>query len=71
MIRLEALALFDRDNAVLSDFLNRVRDQSADFRVVARNAGDAGDLLLVALHFDSHLLQFGNSRVNSGLDAFF
>ena len=66
--RLEALRLFDRDDAVLADLLHRLGDQIADLLVVVRGDGaDLGDLLL-ALGRDAHLLELFDDRGN-GVDA--
>ena len=70
--RLEALGLFDGDDAVLADLLHRLGDQVADLRVVVRGDGaDLGDLLL-ALRRDADLLQLlddgGDGLVDAALE---
>ncbi len=46
-VGLEALGLFDGDDAVLADLLHRLGDQVADLLVVVRRDGaDLRDLLL-------------------------
>ena len=45
--RLEALGLFDGDDAVLADFVHDVGDQVADLGVGGGDGGDVGDVVLV------------------------
>jgi hypothetical protein len=52
--RVDALALFDRDHAVLADLVHRLGDLVADLLVLVGGAhADLGDLLL-ALDRDGH-----------------
>src|SRR5690606_27217229 len=45
---LEATAFFNRHHAVLADLVHHFGDQIADFLVLRRNAGDAGNFFLGA-----------------------
>ncbi len=61
--RLEALGLFDGDDAVLADLVDRVGDQVADLLVVVRGDGaDLGDLLLAGRR-NAHLLELSDDGV--------
>ena len=68
---LQALALLDRDHAVLADLLHRVGQDLADLGVVvAGDRGDLGDgLVVVAGHRLGHLLQLVDDGGAGGLDA--
>ncbi len=68
---LQALALFDRDDAVLADLLHRVRDDLADLGVVVRrDRSDLHDRLLVVAGNDLlHALQLVDDRVGGLPDA--
>ena len=68
-LRLEALALVDRDHAVLAHLVHRLGEQFADLGVVVR--GDRSDLrhLLLALHRNRHLLEPGDDVGDGLLDA--
>ena len=45
-LELQALGLFDGDDAVLADLLHDLGDQVADLRVLGRDGGHGGDLFL-------------------------
>ena len=47
-LELQALALFDRDDAVLADLVHHFGDQVADLGVLGRDGGHGGDLFLGA-----------------------
>ncbi len=66
--RLAALALFDRDDAVLADLVHRLGNLLADLGVVARNVRDEGDLVL-ALDRLGGLLNLGNHDLDGLVDA--
>ena len=66
---LEALGLFNRNDAVLTDLLHRVGDQIADFLVVVRRDGaDLGDFLLAGRR-DADALELFGDRFDSLRDA--
>jgi hypothetical protein len=68
-VRLEALALLDRDDAVLADLVHGLGDHLADLLVVVRRDGaDLGDLGL-ALHGRADLLQLLDDRADGLLDT--
>ena len=70
-VSLKRFAFFDRDNAVLPDFLNGVRYERADFGVVARDTGNAGDFLFIALDGNGKRFEFFNRFGDRRLNAFF
>ncbi len=67
--RLEALCLFDRDDAVLADLFHRLGDQIADLLVVV--GGDRTNLrdLFLPLGRDAHLLEVFDDGGNRGINA--
>ena len=60
--------LFDRDDAVLADLVERLGDELADRAVLGRDGGDVGDVVL-AVDLAGHREQLLADRVDSRVDA--
>ena len=67
-LEVEALALLNRDDAVLTDFVHHVGNQSADFLILGADRGDLGDLV-VLVHAHGHILQLLDDLVHARVDA--
>ena len=66
---LQGLCLFDRDHALVADFLHRVGEELADFGIaVGGNRADLGDLF-VRSDLLRVLLQVRDHRFNREVDA--
>ena len=62
-LELDALGLFDGDDAVLTDLLHHLGNEVADLAVLGGDGGYLGDLLF-ALDLGGHSLQFvGHGRL--------
>ena len=64
----EALALLDRDHAVLADLLHHLGDQVADLAVGGRDRGDVRDVGAVA-HRLGQALELGHQRLGALVQA--
>src|SRR5579859_6624867 len=67
-LELEALALFDGDDAVAADLVHGLGQQSADLGIVGRNGGDVLDVG-VALQRGRELFDLGDHGLGCGVDA--
>ncbi len=64
----DALALLDRDHAILADLLHHLGDQVADLAVGGRDGGDMRDIGAVA-HRLGQVLQLGHDRLGALVQA--
>ena len=64
----DALAFFDGDHAVFADLFHHIRDDLADFFVVAGDGGDGGDFVLL-LDGSGHAAEFVDDDAEAAVEA--